>query len=65
LDFRSWSFTARIRGNPMDDRRKMPIAEMEGKEPQVVGDARELDLGPDTPGVTQFGSPSKVSACVR
>jgi hypothetical protein len=44
---------------------KMPIAEMEGKEPQVVGEARELDLGPDTPGVTQLGSPSKVSACVR
>ena len=52
-------------GNPMDDRRKMPIAEMEGKEPQVVGGARGLHLGPDTSGETQSGSSSKVSACVR
>jgi hypothetical protein len=49
----------------VDDRRKMPIAEMEGKEPQVVGGARGLHLGPDTTGETQSGPSSKVSACVR
>ena len=43
---RSWSFISRMRVILWETGGKTPIEEMEGKGPQVVGEARTLNLGP-------------------